>query len=97
MSKVDEMVRVLGAITKDFENGNDGTSFDISGECKKAAGMIEQLQAENEQLKADKPIQCKDCIHYIKLKNFDNECGITGGCVCDTDFCSNGERLEVIQ
>jgi len=43
------------------------------------------------ELEKNQPVHCKDCVHYIKIKKFDNECGITGGCVGDDDYCSNGE------
>ncbi len=44
--KVDEVVRVLRAIAEDFKNGNDGVCFDICGECKSAADLIEQLDKD---------------------------------------------------
>ncbi|MEA5083268.1 MAG: hypothetical protein VB018_03845 [Lachnospiraceae bacterium] len=50
--------------------------------------------AENKiaKLKASQPVRCVECLHYVKIKNFDNECGITGGCVRDDDYCSCGKR-----
>lgn len=46
MKKVDKMASVLRAIAEDFQNGNDGMCFDICGECKSAADLIEQLDKD---------------------------------------------------
>lgn len=36
-----EIIRQLRAIADDFENGNDGSPFDICGVCREAADLIE--------------------------------------------------------
>lgn len=38
-----DIIRVLKAIAKDIESGNDGSSFDIHGACLDAANVIEDL------------------------------------------------------
>lgn len=102
--KIDEVVKALGCCCnspsadrcKDecvFYRNDLDMSKCIGVMGKSASELIEQLQAENEQLKASQPVRCGECVHYVKLKNFDNECGITGGCVCDDDYCSYGERI----
>lgn len=46
MAIVSEKVKTLRSISADFENGNDGMCFDICGECKTAADLIEQLDKD---------------------------------------------------
>ncbi|QNK41835.1 ParB/RepB/Spo0J family partition protein [Caproicibacter fermentans] len=39
-----EIIRQLRAIATDFEQGNDGSSFDICGVCREAADLIAELE-----------------------------------------------------
>lgn len=52
--KTDKVVKSLRDISKSFENGNDGTSFDICGECKNAADLLEQQQTEIKRITKDR-------------------------------------------
>ena len=116
---VEDTVKALRAISQDYENGNDGTSFDVCGECKNAADQLERmndfqnsqctklmekiavLESENERLKAEKPVQCGECIHIFE-RHYEDEFEppyIKYGCkyrgnyqVFLNDFCSYGER-----
>lgn len=62
-----------------------------------AADQLEQLQAENERLKASQPVTCGECKHW----RMDAEYSVKGFCcnrlgliqkTKNSDFCSYGRR-----
>lgn len=70
-----------------------------------AADQLEQLQAENERLKAEKPVRCGECEYYEHSdeKGVFSHCGYYGGVLISinkenglelTDYCSYGKRRD---
>lgn len=55
--------------------------------------VAEQLQAENERLKADQPVKCGECI-YAEHDEEGYFCGVVldKHNISDIDYCSSGRR-----
>lgn len=72
---------------------NCGAEINIDGRIEETKSMVNKcVEMWNKRMETNQPIRCKDCQNYVKIKNFDNECGITGGCVDDMHYCSYAER-----
>lgn len=61
---------------------------------KIAADQLEQLQAENERLKAGKPVRCEECKHSERYTDNFCKCNQFNGLKQYGDYCSYGERRE---
>ncbi|WP_304508939.1 hypothetical protein [Anaerotignum sp.] len=95
---IEETVKALRWIAK-----NDEVVFNAE-QANIAADQLEQLQAENERLKAEKPVTCGECINLIERHYEDKgeKPYIKYGCkyrgsyqVHTNEFCSYGERRDV--